>query len=77
MGIAALKEQLKHLNGINTLTMRYGDGGTQIFKIGENEVELSAMATSAEIEASLTNPFDFFKKKLNQNPPLQMSETTI
>lgn len=77
MGIANLKDQLKHIQGINTLTMRYGDGGTQIFKIGDNEVELSAMATSAEIEAALTNPFDFSKKKLNQNPSLQMSETTI
>ncbi len=75
MGIADLKEQLKHVKDINALTMRYGDGGTQIFKIGDIEVELPAMASNAEIEAALTNPFEFSKKKLN--PPLQMSETTI
>lgn len=66
MGIAELKEQLAHLQGINDLTMRYGDGGTQIFKMGQTEVELPAMASHDEIEAALTNPFDYSKKKLKR-----------
>lgn len=64
MGIAQLKEQLAHLEGINKLTMRYGEGGTQIFRIVDTDVELPATASHSDIEAALTNPFEFSKKKL-------------
>src|SRR4051812_24994772 len=52
MGIYELKQQLRHLQGINDLTMRYGKGDAQIFRMGEIEAEVRPMATTAEIEAA-------------------------
>lgn len=54
MSINAVREALKHLPGGKDLTMRYGSGGrTQIFMIGEEEVEVGPDATPQDIEAAL------------------------
>jgi hypothetical protein len=60
MSINAVREALKHIPGGANLTMRYGNGGrTQIFVIGEDEVEVGPDATPTDIEAALER-----KKKL-------------
>lgn len=54
MSINAVREALKHIPGGANVTMRYGQGGrTQIFMIGEDEVEVGPEATPSEIEAAL------------------------
>ena len=54
MSINAIRKALEHLPGGKHLTMRYGLGGrTQIFQIGEEEVEVGPDATAADIEAAL------------------------
>jgi hypothetical protein len=64
LGIVNLKEQLAHIPGINNLTMQYGQG-TEIYTMGDIEVEVPAMATPEEIAKALANPFDNPKKKLS------------
>jgi hypothetical protein len=60
MSIQAVREALKHIPGGKSLTMRYGSGGrTQIFMIGDDEVEVGPDATPSDIEAALER-----KKKL-------------
>jgi hypothetical protein len=60
MSIQAVREALKHIPGGKSLTMRYGAGGrTQIFMIGDYEVEVGPDATPSDIEAALER-----KKKL-------------
>lgn len=60
MSIQAVREALKHIPGGKSMTMRYGAGGrTQIFQIGEDEVEVGPDASPSEIEAALER-----KKKL-------------
>jgi hypothetical protein len=60
MSIQAVREALKHIPGGKTMTMRYGAGGrTQIFMIGDDEVEVGPDATPSDIEAALER-----KKKL-------------
>ena len=54
MSIQAIREALSHIPGGKTATMRYGNGGrTQIFMIGDEEVEVGPDATASEIEAAL------------------------
>jgi hypothetical protein len=54
MSIQAVREALKHIPGGKSLTMRYGNGGrTQIFMIGDDEVEVGPDATPSDIEAAL------------------------
>lgn len=54
MSINAIRKALAHLTGGKDATMRYGQGGrTQIFQIGEEEVEVGPDATAADIEAAL------------------------
>jgi hypothetical protein len=54
MSIQAVREALKHIPGGKTMTMRYGAGGrTQIFMIGDDEVEVGPDATPSDIEAAL------------------------
>lgn len=54
MSINAIREALSHIPGGSNATMRYGHGGrTQIFMIGEEEVEVGPEATAADIEAEL------------------------
>lgn len=63
MSINALRESLSHIPGGSNLTMRYGHGGrTQIFTIGEDEVELGPDATASDIEAALDH-----KKKVQHS----------
>jgi hypothetical protein len=51
MSIQAVREALKHIPGGKSLTMRYGNGGrTQIFMIGDLEIETGPDATPADIE---------------------------
>lgn len=69
MGIGDLRQQLAHIPGAHELTMQYGPHGTQIFAIGDVKVEVRPMATTAEIEAALLNPFQDIKKKLNPSHP--------
>jgi len=67
MGIHNLREELRHIDGGKNLTMRYGESGrTQIFSIGEHELEFSGVqsVTAADIEAALE-----FKKKVFLNTP--------
>jgi hypothetical protein len=60
MSIQAVREALKHIPGGKSMTMRYGNGGrTQIFMIGDEEVEVGPDATPSDIEAALER-----KKKL-------------
>jgi hypothetical protein len=60
MSINAVRQALKHIPGGSSVTMRYGPGGrTQIFVIGDDEVEVGPDATPSEIEAALER-----KKKL-------------
>ena len=59
MSITAFRQALSHIPGAANMTMRYGHGGrTQVFTIGEDEVEVGPDATPADIEAAL-------KKKLS------------
>lgn len=61
MSIQAVRDALRHLPGGDKITMRYGDGGrTQVFTIGDQDVEVGPDATAAEIEAA----FHETKKKL-------------
>lgn len=60
MSINVIREALKHIPGGRNMTMRYGQGGrTQIFMIGEDEVEVGPEAGPSDIEAALEH-----KKKL-------------
>jgi hypothetical protein len=60
MSIQTFREALKHIPGGSNMTMRYGLGGrTQIFIIGDDEVEVGPDATPSDIEAALER-----KKKL-------------
>ena len=54
MSIQAFRDALRHIPGGDAMTMRYGQGGrTQIFKIGDEEVEVGPDATAEDIEAAL------------------------
>lgn len=54
MSINVFRQALSHIPGGSDMTMRYGVGGrTQIFVIGEDEVEVGPDAGPAEIEAAL------------------------
>ena len=54
MSIQAVREALKHIPGGKSMTMRYGNGGrTQIFMIGDEEVEVGPDASPSDIEAAL------------------------
>ena len=54
MSIQAIREALSHIPGGSNATMRYGQGGrTQIFMIGDEEVEVGPEATASDIEAEL------------------------
>ncbi len=54
MSIQAIREALSHIPGGSEARMRYGQGGrTQIFMIGDEEVEVGPEATAADIEAEL------------------------
>ena len=54
MSINTFRESLKHIPGGSNMTMRYGNGGrTQIFSIGDEEVEVGPDATAQDIEAAL------------------------
>lgn len=62
MSINAIRQALRHLPGGKDATMRYGNmGRTQIFKIGDEEVEVGPDATASDIEAALERK----KKVLN------------
>ena len=53
------------------MTMRYGNGGrTQIFKIGDEEVEVGPDATATDIEAALE------LKKKEQHSAIQLAPLT-
>lgn len=70
MSINAFREALSDIPGGMQMTMRYGDGGrTQIFKIGEDEVEVGPDATAEDIRAALT------KKKVIPIPLRQSRES--
>lgn len=63
MSINAFREALSDIPGGQGMTMRYGNGGhTQIFRIGDDEVEVGPDATAEDIRAALT------KKKVIQIP---------
>jgi hypothetical protein len=67
MSIQAFREALKHIPGAGQMVMRYGAGGrTQIFTVGENEVEVGPDATAADIEAALE------RKKKDKNSITQL-----
>lgn len=54
MSINTIRQGLSHIPGGANATMRYGQGGrTQIFMIGEEEVEVGPDATASDIEAAL------------------------
>jgi len=54
MSIQAFREALKNIPGGDKMVMRYGNGGrTQIFVIGEDEIEVGPEATASDIEAAL------------------------
>ena len=54
MSIQHFRKALDHIPGAKSMTMRYGLGGcTQIFQIGDDEVEVGPDATASEIEAAL------------------------
>lgn len=70
MSINTLREALSDIPGGLSMTMRYGSGGrTQIFKIGEEEVELGPEATEQDIRDALT------KKKVIYIPLKQLKES--
>lgn len=74
MSIQSIREALNHIPGGSSATMRYGAGGrTQIFMIGEEEVEVGPEATASDIEAALE-----LKKKDQrsaiQSAPLKRSQ---
>lgn len=67
MSINSVREALKHIPGGSSMTMRYGNGGrTQIFTIGEEEVEVGPDASASDIEAALE------RKKKDKNSPIQL-----
>jgi hypothetical protein len=60
MGIASLKAELAHIPGIGSLTMRAGQNGrTEIYQLGDVEVELPAGARSERVATAFAS-----KKKL-------------
>ena len=63
MSINTLREALSDIPGGMQMTMRYGSGGrTQVFTIGDQEVEVGPDATAEDIRDALT------KKKVIQIP---------
>jgi mevalonate kinase len=56
MSVQDLKEALRHVPGIETLTIRQGSDGDQIVSIRGRAVSLKADATPAEIEAAFATP---------------------
>ena len=68
MSIQSIREALSHIPGGQSMTMRYGAGGrTQIFVIGDEEVEVGPDATATEIEAALE------LKKKDQRSAIQLA----
>lgn len=64
MGIYDLKAHLSHIPGIEELTMQYGNGGaTEIYTMGDVNIEVPAQTPPHKIAEALVNPF--IKKKLN------------
>ena len=72
MGIADLKESLKHVPGIEGLTMRLAGEGREVYSIGDKSVELSAGASSQDIEAAFTDYNNAFG-----GPPSAMSAPAV
>jgi|GEM_PF-6363404 len=71
MSIQAFRVALKHIPGGDKMVMRYGQGGrTQIFVIGEDEVEVGPDATASDIEAALE------LKKKEQRSSIQLQPLT-
>jgi hypothetical protein len=71
MSIQAFRVALKHIPGGDKMVMRYGPGGrTQIFVIGEDEVEVGPDATASDIEAALE------LKKKEQRLSIQLQPLT-
>lgn len=67
MSITNFRQALAHIPGGANLTMRYGQGGrTQVFTIGEEEVEVGPDATAGDIEAALEAALEA-KKKLQHS----------
>lgn len=57
MGIHDLKQALKYIPGIDSLTMSYAPNGNQLFQLSDRITEVGPTATVSEIGKALTNPF--------------------
>jgi hypothetical protein len=57
MSVLELKEALRHIPGIDHLTLSYAPNGNQILNIDDRHLEVSPMASNDEIRAALQNPF--------------------
>lgn len=69
MGMAEVRERLRGVEGIQSLSMNYGPNGVQIFHINGRSIELSAMASDDQIvSAILANPFETLKVTMVKSP---------
>lgn len=71
MSINTFRQALAHIPGGPEMTMRYGNGGrTQIFQIGDLEIETGPDATAADIEQLYEAGLEL-KKKVFSNTQSQ------
>ena len=57
MSVYELKAALRGVDGVEDLTVSYAPSGNQLIHIGDKTLEVGPMASNAEIEAALQNPF--------------------
>jgi DNA anti-recombination protein RmuC len=57
MSVLELKAAFKGIEGSEHLTVSYAPNGNQLIHIGDKTLEVGPMASNAEIEAALQNPF--------------------
>jgi hypothetical protein len=57
MSVAELKDALRDVPGIETLTISSAPDGNQLLQVGDKTVQVGPMASNDEIKSALLNPF--------------------
>jgi hypothetical protein len=57
MSVLGLKDALKDIPGIDSLTVGYSHNGNQLITVGGKTLEVGPMASNEEIRLALQNPF--------------------
>jgi hypothetical protein len=69
MSVLELKAALRDIAGSDQLTISYAPNGNQLIEIDGKTIEVGPMASNAEIEAALKNPFiPTANTKITMNP---------